>query len=46
MEEDGDMGTPGQEWSGGEPGVAYESLNLVESKREGDEADCCFWLQQ
>lgn len=39
-------GHPGQEWSGGGAGVACESLNPVESKGDGDEADCCFWLQQ
>lgn len=44
--ERGDLGTPGQEWSCGEPGVACEGLNLVESRREGNEADCCFWLQR
>lgn len=43
--ERGDLGTPGQEWSCGEPGVACEGLNLVESRREGNEADCCFWLE-
>lgn len=36
LEECGDLGTPGQEWSGGGPGVACESSNLVESKREGN----------
>ena len=46
LEERGDLGTLGQEWSCGEPGVACESLNLVESRREGNEASCCFWLQR
>lgn len=46
LEVHGDVGTLGQKWSSEEPGEACESLNLLESKREGTEADCCFWLHR
>lgn len=46
LEAHGDVGMLGQKWSCEEPGEACEGLSLLESRREGTEAHCCFWLHR